>query len=40
MPSTEISDFLIRGQKVTLHIRRRGLFGQWTDYHKRLKPGT
>jgi len=23
MPSTEISDFLIRGQKVTLHIRRR-----------------
>ncbi|MDF2854098.1 MAG: hypothetical protein K0S31_4783 [Sphingobacterium multivorum] len=23
MPSTEISDFPIRGQKVTLHIRRR-----------------
>ncbi|VTR37701.1 ISAon1 family transposase N-terminal region protein [Sphingobacterium thalpophilum] len=26
MPSTEISDFPIRGQKVTLHIRRR----RWT----------
>lgn len=27
MPSTEIADFPIRGQKVTLHIRRR----RWTD---------
>jgi len=26
MPSTEISDFPIRGQKVTLHVRRR----RWT----------
>jgi hypothetical protein len=41
MPSTEISDFPIIGQKVTLHIRPSlDTIRYGTDYHKRLEPGT